>query len=68
MVIVICGGDGTIMWSVEESIKAGIDLSTVLFVTVPIGTGNDFSKSIGWGGSPLRFTDQNILPLKKRII
>lgn len=49
--VVICGGDGTIPWVLSELYEAGMDLSQVVIGILPIGTGNDFSRSLGWGAS-----------------
>lgn len=53
--VIICGGDGTVQWVISLVGKKGIDLDKVFFCIIPIGTGNDFSRSIGWGGSPINF-------------
>jgi diacylglycerol kinase (ATP) len=45
----VCGGDGTIMWAVTEMTKANIDHSKVPMAVIPLGTGNDFSQTLGWG-------------------
>lgn len=47
--ILICGGDGTVEWVIEESLKSKVNYESVIFSVIPIGTGNDFAKSIGWG-------------------
>jgi diacylglycerol kinase (ATP) len=49
--VVICGGDGTIPWVLSELYEAGVELSQVVIGILPIGTGNDFSRSLGWGAS-----------------
>lgn len=49
--MVVAGGDGTILWAIEEAEKHFIDTrSQVLLAVVPLGTGNDFSRFSGWGG------------------
>lgn len=47
---IVCGGDGTVMWVVTEMVKNGINVKNVPIGIVPLGTGNDFSRSLGWGG------------------
>jgi len=48
---IVAGGDGTVKWALEESKKHGIAAeSKVLFGILPLGTGNDFSRAMGWGG------------------
>lgn len=53
---VVCGGDGTVLWVVTLVSEAGIDMTKVLFCIIPIGTGNDFSRCLRWGGSPISFS------------
>ena len=48
--VVVGGGDGTVLWAVEEMLKAGIDFSHLAVGVIPFGTGNDFSRVLGWGG------------------
>jgi len=49
--VIVGGGDGTIMWVVEEAERYGIDVFKRLHIgIVPLGTGNDFSRAAGWGG------------------
>ena len=63
--VIICGGDGTILWVIEEIIFFGINVNLLNFGVIPIGTGNDFSRSIGWGGNPISFGKDDIKQLKK---
>jgi len=50
--IVVAGGDGTILWAIEECEKHSIDTRhQVLLAVMPLGTGNDFSRFAGWGGA-----------------
>ena len=45
--ILIAGGNGTILGSVEELNREGIALNRCIFVAMPFGTGNDLSHSLG---------------------
>jgi diacylglycerol kinase (ATP) len=47
---IVCGGDGTVMWVVDEMIANHIDIANCPIGTVPFGTGNDFARVTGWGG------------------
>ena len=49
--VIIAGGDGTVMWAISEAEAHGIDMSRISFGVIPYGTGNDFARSLGWGGS-----------------
>ena len=50
--IIAVGGDGTVSQIVEECDKNKIDFDMAPFGTIPTGTGNDFSRTIGWGSLP----------------
>uniref|UniRef100_A0A7S4V475 Diacylglycerol kinase n=1 Tax=Alexandrium monilatum TaxID=311494 RepID=A0A7S4V475_9DINO len=54
---IVAGGDGTVMWTIEEMFKAGIPVNRVSLGIVPFGTGNDFANVTGWGtkGPPKDF-------------
>jgi diacylglycerol kinase (ATP) len=52
---IICGGDGTVLWVVTLVLKMGVNFENIGFGVIPLGTGNDFSRSLGWGGSPIHF-------------
>lgn len=50
--VVVGGGDGTVMWVVTEAEKHGINpLEQIAIAMIPLGTGNDFSQSLGWGSA-----------------
>lgn len=49
--VIIAGGDGTVMWAISEAQAHNVDMRKVAFGVIPYGTGNDFSRSLGWGGS-----------------
>ena len=63
MRVIICGGDGSVLWVVQEVIDAGADLEKIIFGIIPIGTGNDFSRSLGWTVTT-PFSDTNLGGLK----
>eukprot|EP00052_Salpingoeca_macrocollata_P015685 m.125202 g.125202 ORF g.125202 m.125202 type:complete len:1071 (-) comp19772_c0_seq1:251-3463(-) len=44
-----CGGDGTIGWILQEADKLGI--SKCQLGLLPLGTGNDLARVLGWGGA-----------------
>ena len=47
--VIICGGDGTVMWVISELNKNNIDTELTPLGIIPLGTGNDFSQYLGWG-------------------
>ena len=44
-----CGGDGTVIWILEELIKNKANFERTVISTIPLGTGNDFSFITGFG-------------------
>lgn len=38
------------MWVVEEMNNHNVDFSNCPIGIIPFGTGNDFSRVLGWGG------------------
>lgn len=51
--VIVCGGDGSVMWVVEEMIRYKIDPEKCPIGILPFGTGNDFSRVLGWGGNKI---------------
>lgn len=49
MYCLVAGGDGSVLWLVDEMSKAGIDFDRIPVGMIPVGTGNDFSRAAGWG-------------------
>ncbi|KAL1489117.1 hypothetical protein ABEB36_014060 [Hypothenemus hampei] len=46
--VLVAGGDGTISWVLTSSHKLDLDPEPLL-VIIPLGTGNDLSRVLGWG-------------------
>lgn len=44
------------LWVIQEIANAGIRFESIVFGVIPIGTGNDFARSLGWGGKPIEFS------------
>lgn len=49
--ILVAGGDGTIGWMLNEISRKNIQPIPEVCI-LPIGTGNDLSRVLGWGGDP----------------
>ena len=49
--IVVAGGDGTVVWAMQEALEHNVDMEKVAFAAIPYGTGNDFGRVFGWGAS-----------------
>lgn len=48
IVVMAGGGDGTVNWLLTELMDAKIDYTKIVFGALPLGTGNDFAKNLGW--------------------
>lgn len=46
--VVVCGGDGTVAWVLNEIHNFGLE-DKVNVSIIPIGTGNDLARYLGWG-------------------
>ncbi|KAJ8929806.1 hypothetical protein NQ314_017403 [Rhamnusium bicolor] len=47
--ILVGGGDGTISWVLTTSHKLDLDVPEPPLAIIPLGTGNDLSRVLGWG-------------------
>jgi diacylglycerol kinase (ATP) len=63
--IIACGGDGTVGWvlSVLDEMDFGSNRPAVAII--PLGTGNDLARTLGWGGG---FNNESIKGILNKII
>ena len=50
------GGDGTVNWVINDFAAYGIDMTKMVFGLLPIGTGNDLCRSLGWNVDEVDYT------------
>ena len=50
--VVIAGGDGSVIGTLMGAKAAGVDIDSDPAVCLPYGTGNDMSRVTHWGGQP----------------
>jgi len=50
--MLMAGGDGSLITHLMNAKKYGIDVASLVCCALPYGTGNDFSRVTGWGGTP----------------
>lgn len=48
--IIAAGGDGTVAWVLQTVKRLGLEPAPAVSI-LPLGTGNDLSRSLGWGGA-----------------
>ena len=57
---VIVGGDGSVNVFVDAVMKSQVDSSEIYAAVIPLGTGNDWSRSHGYANRPLNAVDSLI--------
>lgn len=61
--VLICGGDGTVSWVLDTMDALHLDFRPSVAI-LPLGTGNDLARVLGWGGG---FQGGKILPVLRQI-
>jgi diacylglycerol kinase (ATP) len=66
--VVVAGGDGTVVWAMQEALEHKVPMDHVAFGTVPYGTGNDFGRVFGWGYTSPREIFNNEMAVFKNLV
>ena len=55
------GGDGTVSWIINDLAGNSIRISNLIFGILPIGTGNDMCRSLGWSVDEFEMTREALI-------
>lgn len=50
--VLVAGGDGSLIWLLQDLVLEGVPLDRVAVSPLPFGTGNDLAATLGWGRKP----------------
>lgn len=64
--ILVCGGDGTVAWIINtmEKMKVSSHRQYPPIAILPLGTGNDLSRILGWGGG---YNNESLIVILEQI-
>eukprot|EP01069_Polyplicarium_translucidae_P002497 Polyplicarium_translucidae@DN2046_c0_g1_i2.p1 len=68
VIVVACGGDGTVMWAATEMWAHKVNCDKVVLGVLPYGTGNDFARSLDWNKYNAAQPWENRLKLLKYLL
>lgn len=47
--VLVAGGDGSLIWLLQDLVREGVPLERVAISPLPFGTANDLAATLGWG-------------------